>query len=110
MTVPCNGCTLCCKGDAVRLLPEDNPDLYITEKHPNLPNALMLAHQKNGDCIYLKNNGCSIHSYKPMLCKSMDCRNIAKNVTFTQARKLHKKGLLDLMVWKKGRDLLKNDL
>jgi Fe-S-cluster containining protein len=52
--VPCNGCTLCCKGDAIRLTEEDNPEEYSTEPHPYISGALVLAHKPNGDCIYLK--------------------------------------------------------
>jgi Fe-S-cluster containining protein len=55
--VPCNGCTLCCKGDAIRLTEEDNPDNYITETHPYISGALMLAHKPDGDCIYLNESG-----------------------------------------------------
>ena len=59
--VPCNGCTLCCQGDAVRLQPEDSVTEYRTEPHPYIPGARMLAHKPNGECIYLDERGCSIH-------------------------------------------------
>lgn len=105
--VPCNGCKLCCMGDAVRLLPTDDPDLYKTEPHPVLKGSLMLAHQQNGECIYLNHSGCSIQETKPQMCKEMDCRNIASAITFTQARKLSKRGLFKMQVFEKGKELLK---
>jgi Fe-S-cluster containining protein len=41
--VPCNGCTLCCQGDAIRLTEEDNPDDYETEPHPYIAGEKMIA-------------------------------------------------------------------
>ena len=107
VNVPCNGCTLCCQGDAIRLLEEDDPKSYETEPHPYIPGALMLAHKPNGDCIYLDDNGCSIHSRAPSLCKSADCRALAFRYDFETAMKLHKAGSIDLRVWDKGNELIK---
>ena len=103
--VPCNGCTLCCRGDAVRLLPADDPNQYITEPHSIIKGALMLAHKPNGECIYLGEGGCTIHDTSPQQCKEMDCRRIAAKITFTQARKMTKTGYFNMRVWQKGRDL-----
>jgi len=76
--VPCAGCTLCCKNDIVRLLPEDDPSMYFTEPHPFMGHELMLAHDhKTQDCIYLKENGCGIHAFRPKMCREMDCRTLA---------------------------------
>lgn len=102
--VPCNGCTLCCKGDAVRLLPGDDARIYETEPHPF--GGLMLAHKKNRECLYLGEDGCDIHEFRPRMCREMDCRNLAK-ITFTKARKLDKRGRLRLPVWRRGKDLLR---
>jgi len=102
--VPCNGCTLCCRGDMVRLLPGDFPSEYQTEPHPLFPGQLMLAHKPNGNCVYLGKGGCTIHETKPIMCRTFDCRNIARALTYTQARKF--KGIR-LTVWKKGKELLK---
>lgn len=101
--VPCNGCTRCCKGDALRLLPGDNPDEYLTEPHDFIPGALMLAHKANRECIYLGPSGCTIHDRRPLMCREMDCRLIAKLTTYTQARKIVG---LPMPVWRKGRELL----
>ena len=104
--VPCNGCTLCCRNDAVRLLDSDYPSLYRTEPHPDIPGALMLAHQPNGDCVYRDSGGCHIHPLKPQMCREMDCRLIAKKFTAPQALLLNEQGLLKIDIWRRGHELL----
>lgn len=104
--VPCAGCTLCCQGDAVRLLPGDDPAKYRTEPHPRVPGALMLAHKPNGDCLYLGDGGCTIHPSRPLMCRRMDCRNIAAAISWTRARKMDATGALRMAVWRRGKDLL----
>ncbi|MBN1397911.1 MAG: hypothetical protein JXA06_07760 [Bacteroidetes bacterium] len=47
--VPCNGCTLCCQGDAIRLEEDEKSAGYKTEPHPYVRGALMLAYKPNGD-------------------------------------------------------------
>jgi Fe-S-cluster containining protein len=108
--VPCNLCTRCCQGDAIRLLPMDDADSYLTESHPYFPGALMLAHKPNKDCIYLVQDGCSIHSRRPQQCREMDCRLLAERITYTQARKLSKTNQLKFPVWQRGKELLKQSL
>jgi hypothetical protein len=104
--VPCNGCTLCCQGDAIRLEPEDRAMDYKTEPHPYIPGTLMIAHKPNGECIYLDERGCSIHDHAPSLCRTADCRSLAARIDFETARKLHLIGRLDLRVWDQGHKLL----
>lgn len=104
--VPCNGCTLCCQGDAVRLEPEDIDAGYQTEPHPYIPGALMIAHKANGECVYLDGRGCSIHDRAPSLCRSADCRGVALKFNFENAMQLHRMGRLDIRVWDQGRKLL----
>jgi hypothetical protein len=104
--VPCNGCTLCCQGDAIRLLPEDRVSDYQTEAHPRIPGALMLAHKPNGDCVYLGEGGCTIHDRAPSLCRSADCRSVAARIDFDTAQRLHRVCALDIRVWDQGQRLL----
>ena len=104
--VPCNGCTLCCQGDAIRLTEEDNAEDYLTEPHSYIPGALMLAHKPNGDCIYLNETGCSIHNRAPSLCRSADCRSLALKYDFDTAMQLHKMKRIDIRVWDKGNELI----
>jgi Fe-S-cluster containining protein len=75
-SVPCNGCTACCQGDAISLHPElgDNPENYKTEIYLN---RIILAHKKNGDCVYLdRQTGCTIYDRRPGICQELDCRFI----------------------------------
>lgn len=104
--VPCNGCTLCCQGDAVRLEPEDMGKGYATEPHPYIAGAVMLAHKPSGDCVYLGEAGCTIHDRAPSLCRAADCRSVALRYDFMSARRLHAMGRLDIRVWDKGRQLI----
>ena len=102
-SVPCNGCTLCCHGDAIRLLPGDDPRLYKTVAHDRFADQLMLDHKPNGDCVYLGDGGCTIQDTKPLMCREMDCRNIAERMGYTQARKM---GII--AVWRRGKFLAKD--
>lgn len=106
--VPCNGCTLCCHKDAVRLLVGDDPRKYQTEPHPYMPEARMLAHKPTtGDCLYLGDEGCTIHETKPQMCREMDCRRITQAITWTQARKMEAMGALRMEIWMRGKELLR---
>ena len=67
----------------------------------------MLAHKPNGDCAYLVESGCSIHDRAPSLCKSADCRSIALKYDFDTAMRLHNMKRIDIRVWDKGNDLIK---
>jgi Fe-S-cluster containining protein len=100
--VPCNGCTLCCKGDAIRILPQDDPLKYQTVPHERFPGHLMLDHKPNGDCIYLTPEGCAIHDDKPQMCKELDCRILARKFK----RKDLERFSLPVRVWNKGRSLI----
>jgi hypothetical protein len=106
--VPCNGCTLCCQGDAVKIEEEDVGKGYRVEPHPYLPGALMIAHKENGHCFYLNENGCSIHNYAPSLCRSADCRSLALKFDFVTAMKLHNTRRIDIRVWDQGNKLLED--
>ena len=106
MHVPCNGCTLCCTGDAIRLEAGELESDYLTEPHPYIPGARMLAHKPNGECVYLHEAGCSIHGRAPSLCRTADCRSIALKLNFEQAKALHTLGRLDIRVWDQGQKLL----
>lgn len=100
MHVPCNGCTLCCQNDLLRLLPGDDPSQYETMPHPLMPGQLALAHKPEGSCVYLGSTGCSIHERRPQMCREMDCRIVAQRMTFTQAQQYN-----IVAVWRRGREL-----
>jgi hypothetical protein len=87
----------------VRLLAGDDLSQYQTEPHPYMPEARMLKHKPNGDCLYLGEEGCTIPATKPLMCQEMDCRRIAQAITWTQARKMN----VSMGVWRRGKDLLR---
>jgi Fe-S-cluster containining protein len=104
--VPCNGCTLCCQGDLIRLEQNETAEDYRTEPHPFIGDAFMLAHKQNGECVYLESNRCGIHDRAPSLCQLADCRIIAAKYDYETARRLHSLRLIDIRVWDHGRMLL----
>jgi hypothetical protein len=79
---------------------------YLTESHPYIAGALMIAHKPNGECIYLDEHGCSIHDHAPSLCRTADCRSLAIRIDFESAKKLHLLGRMDIRVWDQGHKLL----
>ena len=70
--VPCDGCVVCCQGDAVFIHPElgDRAADYETESYLG---RLILAHKPNGDCVYLTGAGCGIYARRPAICRELDC-------------------------------------
>src|SRR5262245_61224973 len=57
--VPCGSCRLCCQNHTLVMLTDaENPADYETVTRKG---ALCLAMKENGDCIYLGEQGCTIH-------------------------------------------------
>jgi Fe-S-cluster containining protein len=77
--VPCGSCQACCRREWIILDPAagDVIELYETEDVVDArtgKDAKALAHKTNGDCLYLGAAGCTIHSRRPQVCRSFDCR------------------------------------
>ena len=111
--VPCDGCTLCCHGDAIRILPHEDAGRWQTEPHPYMAGALMLAHKANGDCVYLGDGGCTRQADKPQQCHEMDCRNIAQAFTKSQAKQLHARNARNAMkieIWRRGHEMMRQKM
>ena len=73
--LPCNGCTICCQGDAIYMHPElgDDTTLYDCELYNG---RFILKHKENLDCIYLdRKKGCTIWERRPVICRELDCRS-----------------------------------
>lgn len=106
--VPCDGCTLCCKGDAVRILPHEPQDKWQTEPHPYKAGARMIAHKPNGDCFYLGESGCTIQHDKPQQCWEMDCRRVALGIPSKSVlKRLVHQGAVNPAVHQRGLELAK---
>lgn len=105
--VPCNGCTACCQRDLLILHPEmgDDPSQYETMEVVNpITNeaALALQHGDDGSCIYLGENGCTIHSRAPAICREFDCRafylTLLRDTTRGERKRLVKSGMIGVGV------------
>jgi hypothetical protein len=75
-SVPCAGCTLCCRA----------PRLYATltdEERKQFPDAVYddgiqrwrLPKRQDGSCSYLVDNRCSAYERRPHSCRVYDCRD-----------------------------------
>lgn len=102
-SVPCNGCTACCKHDRVFLGPRDDPKAYRWHVEHGYA---VLDRQADGSCVYLSANGCSIHDKAPSICKRMDCRVLYMKTApeMRAARELHNPQMVH--VYAAGRDRL----
>lgn len=105
--VPCNRCTECCKGDAIFMHPEcgDDPSQYETEDYDG---RLVLKHKENGDCIYLGEHGCTIHSRRPVVCRELDCRMFITRLTRDARRDLVRRGIVKKSVIRAALRILNN--
>jgi Fe-S-cluster containining protein len=57
----------------------DDPDRYMTKITTNPiigGQAYALRNKPNGDCIYLGDTGCTIHAWRPAMCRAYDCRRM----------------------------------
>ena len=73
--VPCDGCTACCRGRAIRPLYPERGDVVEDYEHVYADvDVPVLAWNENGDCVYVGPEGCTIHARRPALCRGYDCR------------------------------------
>lgn len=80
--VPCGSCNACCRvnGFVVDLHPEEGDDLSTYEwdlvwRSDKKEWSHALKRGEKGECIYLKENRCSIYERRPATCRQFDCRN-----------------------------------
>ena len=78
----CTQCGTCCKLFLINLNKEEyesgNYETELNEKGLEFNKAVqvganILKQKKNGECIYLKNNKCSIHKTRPQVCREFFC-------------------------------------
>ena len=90
--VPCNGCTLCCRGFfTVQLMRGDAVSTYKTERCPASA-RLVLARKPNGECAYLGAGGCTIYDRQPLACRAFDCRDLALRPVLNSLRQAQARG------------------
>ena len=114
--VPCGKCQLCCKVLIVPLALEEyaqyvdavtgepNWAWITTRDGERLGRAL--KRRPNGDCIYLDDNGCSIHGRAPHVCQRFDCRELFLKSDRAGRREAVKSGKLPKALFDKGREML----
>lgn len=111
-SVPCNGCTLCCRGyQAIILHPECGDDVskFQTIEVPNPLTgefALMVEQKPNGDCIYLADKGCSIYDDRPIICREFDCRKQYMTLTKAIRQAMVEKGMASVETFSAGKQRL----
>jgi hypothetical protein len=70
----CGACTACCRGPdrKLELHVDDDPSEYDTDiDHYG---RVTLANREGGDCVYVSDQGCTIHARRPKACRQYDCR------------------------------------
>lgn len=82
-TVPCAGCTACCRNALIFMLPEhgDRHELYdcFAASHPFTGEPSFAIKQKeNGDCAHLGEHGCEVYDRRPVICRTYDCRDFLR--------------------------------
>lgn len=77
LSVPCNGCTMCCKSAKLALVIHNPNEAQFYNTFINDSGEHEIVRKQNGECIYLRTNYCSIYEKRPTLCKEFDCRGYA---------------------------------
>ena len=107
--VPCGKCRLCCKTLIVPLAQEEYDQYdwaWITTRDGNrLGRAL--RRKPNGDCVYLGEEGCTIHGRAPHVCRRFDCRELFKKSDRAGRRQAIGSGKIPKALFDKGREMLK---
>lgn len=85
----CTGCGVCCQLFLINLNRKEYESGFyktmfgsfkVTGNFPEAEKygANLLAQNKDGDCIYLKNNSCLIHDQRPQVCRRFFCTSKSK--------------------------------
>lgn len=108
----CGTCRACCHDCVVMLHPEDGDDIrsYKAEvvEHPTSGEEIIaLQRNPDGTCVYLGDNGCTIHSRAPAACRSFDCRHfywfLVNNTSRNERQRLVKEGYIQASTLRAGR-------
>lgn len=110
VSVPCGGCVECCRNSVIPLHPTDDStryDCYLT--HFQGKDRLVLRQRENGDCVYLGENGCTIHDRAPLACRLFDCRRLYEQHDRAGRRRLVREGKVSRATFDRARELLGAD-
>lgn len=74
-SVPCNGCTACCRGFRDFLEIDPQYDNALDYKTRPIGKTLVLDwDDQTGDCKHLTPAGCEVWNRRPIVCREFDCR------------------------------------
>jgi hypothetical protein len=76
----CKKCGQCCIGDGIVILKDEDinrisdylkidREIFLREYATMAGNEYWVKDKENKACVFLKGNGCSIHSVKPIQCR-----------------------------------------
>jgi Fe-S-cluster containining protein len=109
--VPCGPCHACCRSELIALIPEDGDDVASYDHDliflPGLGEVAYIKHRKNGDCVYLGRDGCTIHQRRPVICRAFDCRAFYLSKTRAERQEHRKAGAMARAVLNAGHERMK---
>jgi len=70
--VPCNGCRMCCYHPRIEVEPQDDVTQLDVETHED--GGRTLRRRKDGSCVHLGSEGCTVYAQRPRGCRTYDCR------------------------------------
>jgi len=76
----------------------DDLCLDLDFKEAKKAGANILKQQENGSCVYFKDNGCSIHEWRPVVCREFFCSSKAKKFEGMVDQINQKKKLLGIKI------------
>lgn len=107
--VPCGSCTLCCRTLIVPLANEEFEKYdwawITTREGKRLGRALQ--RRPNGECVYLGEQGCTIHDHAPHVCQTFSCSDLFLNSDRAGRRQAIKSGKLPKALFDKGHEMSK---
>lgn len=77
VAVPCQGCTACCHMEKIDFVPADErpQDLAHLDYELDPERAAgALMRRKDGACVHLGPQGCTVYQHRPRVCRTFDCR------------------------------------
>lgn len=87
MSYFCKGCTACCRGDRIYLIPGDDPSQFETVPADDGRRAIR---QVKGECIYLVPEGCAIYDNQPQMCRRFNCVDYFRSKSRQERRRLER--------------------
>lgn len=107
-SVPCGGCTLCCKsGELIAITADDVPPPggYQMMEVPAIAGLQALAQRPGGACVYVTDAGCSIHQWAPMVCKAFSCAGLYAMTPRHERRRFARGDAYVQALYKQGRKM-----